>query len=348
MNSGSRGHELEFMGGMNCSSTQLRDIQVGDSSIGDLLQEERRCRDALLHVRGGQGSLGSSHQARYARDENKKNQNTDSTEEEFRALLLSELKVLEDAVVDAVDQFDGGSTMPETPEQKAARLERLRRLKETDGKRPETWVKVDPPSHDRQLPTPKRLRSDMAGDAPPQAPRVERRPRNAPTSPGTLQVPDPDYEEEVPATPDGLIKHFEIVLKRKFPRAIVRPDSVDFKFAKELLAQFTRAELYEMVQLIVLDWGSIKASKEFFPPGGAEPRFEQLYKWRKPLCSYIGKGVVAGTGRSSYYMADYIRRHGPGDGALMPDDASQPQTADVATEDPLAELRDSLKRQRGE
>jgi hypothetical protein len=201
--------------------------------------------------------------------------------------------------------------MPETPEQRAKERARQAAL------RGQPQGEIIPPDTSAPEPATKpRLNAD--GDEVPAAPKALGRPaKRSGGLKGELyaysntHVPDPDTIDRAPNSTLGFAKFVETVIKKHFPNAVVRPDKVDFKWCKDLLAQFTTEELYEMVMLLTLDWTNINHGKEFFPPGGDHPVIKDLFRHRALLATYIGKGYyVVPNYRTSAYQADYARRHG--------------------------------------
>jgi hypothetical protein len=125
-------------------------------------------------------------------------------------------------------------------------------------------------------------------------------------------TPDPKTVSEVSGGPWGLCSHFRKVMRGKYPDAeLISPDGRYLKWAKLLLKEHTTKQLYEMIQLLVLDYENFKSARIFLKYGGSPyPSFEQLYSNASSLVSYIGVGVVKlPSVRISPYAEDYKRRH---------------------------------------
>lgn len=230
--------------------------------------------------------------------------------------------------------------MAETPEQAKIRQARLDALKR--GTPPGEGV---PPASDQE---PAKVSVDQFGDPVPQPP----------TKPATkarkgseglkavlmayekAEAPELDTTDQAPGDTLGLAKFFTKAVKRQFPNAVIRPDGRDLKWCKQLAAQFTGTELYELVALLVMDWTNIRNAKEFFPPGGDHPVFKDLFRHRDVLATYIGKGFVSFPNyRTSAYQADYARRHG----------TSATTVAHVVTEEErIKRIREKMSKQAGE
>ena len=121
-------------------------------------------------------------------------------------------------------------------------------------------------------------------------------------------IPDPETVTEVPGNPHGLIKHLIRVLMKHSPDAKYRPLKKDYAWAKELLKQFSREELYELIQLIVLDWNNAHHLPSLWPKrsAGEHPSMKYLYFWSQTLVNFIGKGILDGSAhRFSPYLHDW-------------------------------------------
>jgi len=155
----------------------------------------------------------------------------------------------------------------------------------------------------------------------PDAPKKPRRGAGAP--PGSkkdstedvideLLTDDPDAISEAPKTPWALYAHFCKVVKTKYPSANL-PQAGNPKYlrwGKELLRDFSRVDLYEMIRVLVLDYENIGPSKVFFKYSGrAVPQFDQLYCNAETLLSFVGRGIIAPPAvRYSHYADDYSKR----------------------------------------
>lgn len=186
-------------------------------------------------------------------------------------------------------------SMPETNEQRQDRMERQRRMRQGA----HTSIKMTKEISDEG----RSRRSAMAGSSS----TVEKKKT-------TSKIPNPWETDVVPSTSTGLARHFELVVLKHFPDAVISHDNVDYKWCKELLKQFSTEDLYEMIMLLVLDWPNITQNKAFFPPASGNPKIKQLYSWRKELADYInGKGVTSGPAhRHSAYAEDWRRRNDSG------------------------------------
>jgi len=216
--------------------------------------------------------------------------------------------------------------MAETEDQRKARLERAKKLRQGTRTRFNPTKDITDEGKGRV--------SSMAGMTAEDRDRAKHRRKDAAEAAREAPIPDPETVDEVPGRPHGLIKHFTQVLMKHSPDARYRPLKKDYAWAKELLKQFNRQELYEMIQLLVFDWINARDVAGLWPkPGpGDYPNIKYLYFWSQTLINHIDGQGLAGeaTHRVSYYATDWRRRRG--------------EDVDV-TEDPTAdELRERLRR----
>ena len=122
-------------------------------------------------------------------------------------------------------------------------------------------------------------------------------------------IPDPATVKDVPTVPWGLYTHFCKAVRNRWPEAVLaQRDMAALKWGKELLAKFQPKDLYEMIQVLVLDYEHIDGARVFFKfKGGPTPTFKQLYTNADLIASYVGKGIIS----TGAYAEDYRRRHGP-------------------------------------
>lgn len=217
--------------------------------------------------------------------------------------------------------------MPENEKQKKERLERQKKLRQGQRTRFNQTRDITDEGKSR--------RSSMAGMTEEERDRARYKKKDAAEAAREAPIPDPETVAEVPGNPHGLIKHFIRVLMKHSPEAKYRPLKKDYSWAKELLKQFNREELYEMIQLIVLDWNNAHHVTSLWPKrsAGEYPNMKYLYFWSQTLVNFIGKGITEGSAnRFSPYASDWAERNG-----LTPTDTS---------EDPIAdELRAQLRKQ---
>jgi hypothetical protein len=122
-------------------------------------------------------------------------------------------------------------------------------------------------------------------------------------------IPDPATVTAVPTMPWGLYTHFSKAVLNRWPDAVLaQHDGAALKWGKELLAKFQPDVLYEMIQVLVLDYEHIDGARVFFKfKGGPTPTFKQLYTNADLIASYAGKGISS----NGAYVEDYRRRRGP-------------------------------------
>ena len=124
---------------------------------------------------------------------------------------------------------------------------------------------------------------------------------------------DPDFVTEVPESPWGLYGHFCRVVRKHYPGAVLPSPSSSgkyLKWAKQLLGTYTREQIYEMIQVFVVDFKNLGKTKVFFKYSGTPtPTFDAFYTNHAMWVSYIGKGVIAIPAvRYSAYAEGYERR----------------------------------------
>jgi hypothetical protein len=123
---------------------------------------------------------------------------------------------------------------------------------------------------------------------------------------------DPDTVSEVPDSPWTLYTHFTKVVRKKYPdaRLSTAADGKYLKWGKLMLKKFSRADLYEMIQVLVLDYESIAKSRIFFKYSGTPyPTYEQFYCNTDTLLTFVGTGIIAPPSvRFSHYANDYNNR----------------------------------------
>ena len=154
---------------------------------------------------------------------------------------------------------------------------------------------------------------------------------------------DPDSVSEVPNSPWGLYGHFCKVVRKKYPDAklpmVGKGAGKYLKWGKLLLSSYSTSDLYEMIQVLVLDFENIRASKVFFKYAGTTtPTYEQLYCNAETLVTFIGSGLIAPPAvRVSSYADDYQKRH-----SKDPDITNDPSNAGRTAVDPIEALRDQI------
>jgi hypothetical protein len=123
---------------------------------------------------------------------------------------------------------------------------------------------------------------------------------------------DPDTVSEVPNSPWTLYTHFTKVVRKKYPdaRLSTAADGKYLKWGKLMLKKFTRGDLYEMIQVLVLDYENIAKSRVFFKFSGTPyPTYEQFYCNTDALLTFVGTGIIAPPSvRFSHYANDYNNR----------------------------------------
>lgn len=171
----------------------------------------------------------------------------------------------------------------------------------------------------------------------------------APTGPGSRSeqrstedhidafTSSPQDVSAVPGSPWGLYTHFKKVVCQKYPKAHLSGHNKKLlAWGKWLHQNFNPIELYEMIQVLVLDYESFKIAKVFMKFGGTpHPTFEQYFSNASILASFIGVGVISPPAvRRSPYADDYAKRHGK--------TASDSGVEDPV--DPIKALRDKVNK----
>lgn len=118
---------------------------------------------------------------------------------------------------------------------------------------------------------------------------------------------------EVPAHPFQFVHYFRRVVGRHFPDASF-PDKITGKElgqARYLLRLFSRSDLYELVELVVVDWSEIASSRIFLKAMRENhPTLSHLVSNRSVLRTLVGKGFGwARPGGSESYLRSYRQRH---------------------------------------
>jgi len=153
---------------------------------------------------------------------------------------------------------------------------------------------------------------------------------------------DPDTVTEVPSSPWGLYTHFSRVVRKKFPDARLPSASNGkyLKWGKTMLSNYSTTDLYEMIQVLVLDYENISVSRIFFKFSGTPtPTYEQLFSNGDMLITFIGRGIIAPPSvRFSKYAEDYNRRHGKSAAGPLSDINPSGKSAI----DPIEALRDRI------
>jgi hypothetical protein len=153
---------------------------------------------------------------------------------------------------------------------------------------------------------------------------------------------DPDTVAKVPDSPWNLYVHFSKVVRKKYPDA--RLPKVGggkyLKWGKTLLSKYSQEELYEMIQILVLDFENISAARIFFKFAGTPtPTYDQFFSNATMLVTFIGSGIISPPSvRFSPYEEDYNRRHGKG-GDTGSADLGRTGTDPI---DPIEALRDQV------
>jgi hypothetical protein len=202
--------------------------------------------------------------------------------------------------LDAVSEDTMKDKMPPTPEQVEAERARLAKSKKKDAPRPNTGDTSSPDSDDDQDKPAKR----------------SKKPAKAPEPHKVIAelTADPDVVCEVPDSPYHFYAHFCKAVRKRWPEAqFPSPDGKVLKWGKEMLKQFSRSQLYEMVRLLVLDFENINRVRTFFKYRGTPtPSWLFLYGNIDTLVTFIGVGVIEPPGvRTSPYAEDYMRRREP-------------------------------------
>jgi hypothetical protein len=216
----------------------------------------------------------------------------------------------------------------ESPEQRAERLARLKAAKSKTS-RPNSAGKVEGPP-------PKKERTKFKRGA---GPPLKRRKDGTYEVVEKILTRDPDLVTEVPESPWGVYGHFCLVVRKHFPGANL-PSEGQSKYlgwAKRMLRDFSRGELYEMIQVFVMDFNNLNSARIFYKLSGTPtPTFDQFYSNTSLWHSFIGKGIIKPPGaRYSSYLDAYNKRHGKKND-ISNGEASQGRT-DV---DPIEALRD--------
>ena len=155
---------------------------------------------------------------------------------------------------------------------------------------------------------------------------------------------DPDTVSKVPDSPFHLYVHFSKVVRKRYPDARL-PKGGDGKYlrwGKTLLKIYSQEELYEMIQVLVLDYESIATARIFFKFSGTPtPIYEQFFSNADTLVTFIGLGIISPPSvRFSAYAEDYNKRHGKGVNAGDdPVDLGRTGTDPI---DPIEALRDQV------
>lgn len=124
--------------------------------------------------------------------------------------------------------------------------------------------------------------------------------------------------------PWELYTHFRRVVHAKWPGARLAPHNPNILRLASYLIQrpdkedpsrmsgFCGDDLFEMIQVLVLDFENFPHAKIFLKTGGLPyPTFEQFCANTGVLYPLVGQGVVGiGAGRVSYYAEDYRQRQG--------------------------------------
>lgn len=195
--------------------------------------------------------------------------------------------------------------MPETPEQKRIREEEYWAKR---GGRPHTPYEPNRERGDDLRRQPSAMSG--SGDAPQKAPRTAKK-ADTVTPEMEALVPEPSTVRSAPGTPWALYTHFCKAVRAKWPNAVLAArDKATLKFASDLLKKFPPEVIYEMIQVLVLDYEHIEHARIFFKfKGGPTPVFKQLTSNADLIASFVGKGI-APPGKTSSYMEDYRRRNG--------------------------------------
>jgi hypothetical protein len=200
--------------------------------------------------------------------------------------------------------------MPETPEQQKARQDKYwtdRNLTPpgAGGKAPPLFEANRERGDDL-----KRHPSAMSGNAPPKGPKAREKSSSVTPEMEAL-VPEPCAVRVVPTTPWGLYTHFRKAVRSRWPGAILAAhDKPTLKFCSDMLKKFPPEIIYEMIQVLVMDYEHVEHARVFFKfKGGATPIFKQLFANADLIGTWVGKGI-ASPGKTSLYLEDYNRRHG--------------------------------------
>ena len=222
-----------------------------------------------------------------------------------------------------------------TEEERQAELARLKALRKGPRSR---ITDVTSPSTQPAAPSPDAPRKRYKGAGPPPK-------RNFDSTADVIHnylSADPNAISEVPEGPWALHVHFRRAVKSKYPGARFPKDGGPkyLRWAKELLRDYSRKELYEMIRLLVFDYENIKPSRVFFKNnrGSPTPTFDLFYSNAVALQSLIGKGIISPPAvRYSPYADDYAKRHG------QSADITPNQSGEGKTEvDPIDALRDQI------
>ena len=142
-------------------------------------------------------------------------------------------------------------------------------------------------------------------------------------------TPEPETVGEVPKNPWQIYTHFAKAVRARYPQAQapMAPGGKDMKWGSDLKNRFSRVQIYEMIQVLVLDYENITKARIWLKgTKTSHPSYEQLYMNADALLTYIGIGVVAPPAvRFSPYADDYAKRHNKGstetaDGPSTPED----------------------------
>lgn len=147
-------------------------------------------------------------------------------------------------------------------------------------------------------------------------------------------TPEPEAVSVVPDSPWGIYSHFGKVVRKKFPDAqLSKHNGKYLKWGKLLLQKFSTSQIYEMIEVLVLDYENLSSAKIFFKYSGTPtPTYDQLFSNADTLVTYIGSGIICPpAARYSAYAEDYNKRH-----SKVTDDSGK-------TTDPVQALRDQYK-----
>ena len=224
--------------------------------------------------------------------------------------------------------------MPESEEQREERLNRRIRLKPGQ----KTFNLGSKPKIDGGTESgPKRKKANQRGAGPPPTGHGSSPDHLSTEEHRDIMTNDPKDVSAVPGDSWGLYTHFLKAVKAKYPNA--QPSTHNKKIlgrGAQLLNDYNPVRIYEMIQVLVLDYESFGIARVFLKfSGSAVPTFDQLCSNADLLSSFVGTGLISPPAvRRSPYAEDYVKRHGKTD--------TNPGVEDSV--DPIKALRDKVNR----
>lgn len=233
----------------------------------------------------------------------------------------------ENSAIGAVRRFDISiSEEALVPESEEQRLERKRRQKERKTGQLDFNMGPKAKRDGGSEVAPKGRKKHQRGAGPPPT-----GPRSNPDHRSTQEHADdmtkgPQDVSAVPGDAWGLYAHFSKAVRQKYPNA--RPSNANKKIlgrCKQLGRDYDPVRLYEMIQVLVMDYENFGIARVFMKFSGTPvPTFDQFQANAELLSSFVGIGVISPPAvRRSHYADDYAKRKG-GSSSTKVEDSGDP------------------------